>query len=57
MYGSVTMSGAADGAGLLFVGGGGGFGPICDRDFDLVDGGVACRQMGYVGVYAVPNRS
>ena len=57
MYGSVTMSGTADGAGLLFVRGSGGFGPICDRDFDLVDGGVACRQMGYEGVYAVPKGS
>ena len=57
MYGSVTVSGTADGAGLLFVGGSRGFGPICDQDFDLVDGGVACRQMGYEGVYAVPKGS
>ena len=57
MYGSVTMFGTADGAGLLFVRGSGGYGPICDEDFDLVDGEVACRQLGYEGVYAVPKGS
>ena len=57
MYGSVTISGTSDGAGLLLVGDRGQFGPICDQDFDHVDGGVACHQMGYEGVHAVPKGS
>ena len=53
MYGSVTISDTIEVAGVLFVGGSKGFGPICDEDFDLVEGGVACRQMGYKRVQIV----
>ena len=54
MYGSVTISETIEVAGVLFVGDSKGFGPICEEDFDLVEGGVACRQMGYEGVQIVP---
>ena len=53
MLGSVTLSGGGGGAGIVFVGRNGGLGPVCDQDWDLVDGRVACRQMGYGGVFAV----
>ena len=53
MYGSVTLSETIEVAGVLLVGGSKGSGPICGEDFDLVEGGVACRQMGYEGVHIV----
>ena len=53
MYGTVTLSARTDGAGLLLVAGHGGYSPVCDQDFDTVDGRVACRQLGYNDVYAV----
>ena len=57
LLGSVTLSGGGGGSGLLFVGGSEGLGPVCDQDFDLVDGEVACRQMGYEGVIDISQGS
>ena len=57
VVGSVTLSGGGGGSGLLFVGGSEGLGPVCDREFDLVDGEVACRQLGYEGVVDVSQGS
>ena len=53
---SIRMLGGSGPFGVLEIFNGADWGPICDANFDQVDGDVACRQLGYTGALRViPN--
>ena len=53
---SVRMLGGSGPYGVVEIFNGNRWGPICDGDFDQVDGDVMCRQLGYTGaLQIIPN--
>ena len=54
---SVRMFGGSGPYGVIEVFNGKRWGPICDENFDQVDGDVVCRQFGYTGALHVIHNS
>ena len=50
-YGSLRLTGSTrNNIGRLEINLNGTWGSVCLRDFDMLDGHVACRQLGFKGV-------
>ena len=53
---SVRMLGGSGPFGVIEIFNGARWGPICDVEFDQVDGDVVCKQLGYTGALdVIPN--
>ena len=51
------MLGGSGPFGVIEIFNGGAWGPICDEYFDLVDGDVVCRQLGFTGAVSIIHNS
>ncbi|XP_065884217.1 scavenger receptor cysteine-rich type 1 protein M130-like isoform X2 [Dysidea avara] len=54
---TVRMLGGSGPFGVIEIFNGGAWGPICDEYFDLVDGDVVCRQLGFTGAVSIIHNS
>ena len=56
LYGSLRLTGGdSNNKGRLEVNLDGMWGSVCLRDFGMLDGHVACRQLGFRGVLNITN--
>lgn len=52
LYGALRLTGGNSSSGRLEVYLNDTWGSVCSEDFDVIDGHVACRQLGFKGVYS-----
>ena len=55
MYGALRLTGGNSSMGRLEINIDGVWGSVCLRSFSMRDGHVACRQLGYKGVFSILN--
>ena len=55
MYGALRLTDGDNSSGRLQINFYGRWGSVCSRNFDTIDGHVACRQLGFKGVISVSN--
>ena len=55
LYGALRLTGGNSSMGRLEINIDGSWGSVCFRDFGKHDGHVACRQLGFKGVFSISN--
>ena len=55
LYGALRLTGGNSSMGRLEINIDGSWGSVCLRSFSMLDGHVACRQLGFKGVFSVLN--
>ena len=53
LYGSLRLTGGNRTMGRLEINLDGSWGSVCSKQFSMIDGHVACRQLGFKGVIRV----
>jgi len=54
---SIRMLGGSGPFGVIEIFNGRAWGPVCDERFNLVDGDIACRQLGFTGALSIIHNS
>ena len=55
LYGALRLTGGNGSMGRLEINLDGNWGTVCSQNFDMLDGHVACRQLGFKGVIDIHN--
>ena len=55
LYGALRLTGGNNRTGRLEININGDWGSVCSRNFAVIDGHVACRQLGFKGVTRISN--
>ena len=55
LYGALRLTGGNNSTGRLEINLDGNWGSVCSRNFGMLDGHVACRQLGFKGVFSISN--
>lgn len=53
MYGALRLTGGNSSSGRLEINLDDDWGSVCAYNFDMIDGHVACRQLGFKGVNSI----